>query len=322
MTSPPLSAFREQHKVKFGPPTKATTVDVENYMRDRNDLRDFDLNGKDEKQEINDKLLQIISKGIDDIVFGLKLELGDNFESSNAKAFQISDVLNELKNKIDSNTFGIGRNPIDNSPISDAIQIDIDRNRTHTVNPIKTEFYRQRDIHPNIDSDNIQLQDTHDFKTLDDNYGTLLDPNAQRVVDSRIEQTSDKDKIERRLKNCQNLEFLYLKKHDEIMKIIEFTINLFDKYKYAIKVILFLLKNLVYKEPGSDTSKIDLPLPIITNIKKLVQDQNSVQGIIDDMKNTIPSVNTFNDTPEHFYEKQINRRIPNPNPPPPPPPPP
>ena len=288
-----MATSRDKHRVKYGPPTKTTDVDVENYMDSRADLREFDTDGKDRKQQINDKLLQIISKGIDDIVLNLKVQLGDDYETSNAKAFEISDFLNQLKDNIDNQTAEIGRNA-DGTIVNDAIKIDIDGNRSHTVNPNKTKFYRQDDIHRSIDYDKIELQDTHEFKTLDDDYRPVLsDPAAQTVVDSRIEQSSDKDKIERRLKNCQNLEFLYLKKHDEIMKIFEFTINLFDKYKYAIKVILFLLKNLVYKEPGTDTSKIDLPLPIISNIKKLVQDQNSVQGIINDMSNTLNSKYSF-----------------------------
>ena len=93
-----MATSKDKHKVKYGPPPKAAALDVENYMRSRGDLPSFDSNGKDEKQEINDKLLQIISTGIDDIVLDLKKELGEDFESSNAKAFQISDILNQLKN--------------------------------------------------------------------------------------------------------------------------------------------------------------------------------------------------------------------------------
>ena len=94
------------------------------------------------------------------------------------------------------------------------------------------------------------------------------------------------------------------------MKIFAFTINLFDKYKYAIKVILFLLKNLVYKDPDTDTTpKIDLPLPIITNIKKLVEDQKKVQGIIDDMKTSLDKdAKNFSDDKIHTFENIINSK--------------
>jgi hypothetical protein len=303
------TTLKDKYRVKYGPPTKSPN-DVVNYMKSRHDLENFDTDGKDEKQEINNKLLQIISEGIDNIVLTLKVELGDDFETSNAKAFEIKKFLDNLKDSIDNKTANIGKNLVDGSVVNDVIQIDRDVNRSHTVSPNKRLFYRQ-DINPNINSDNIQIKDPHIFKNLDDNYDSILvDPNAQAAVDAGKTESSNKAKIEERLKNCQNLEFLYLKKHDEIMKIFEFTINLFDKYKYAIKVILFLLKNLVYKDPGTDkTPKIDLPLPIIKNIKKLVQDQNTVQGIITDMKTTLDSTKTFGDKEDHMSEKILNSRI-------------
>ena len=297
---------KKKYKVKYGPPSKSPQ-DLEHYMQSRQDLHTLDTDGKDIKQEINDKLLQIISEGIDNIVLNLKLKLGDDFENSNAKAFEISDILNKLKDSIDRETETIGK---DNGVIvNDVIQIDIDANRSHEVSPNKRLFYRQ-DIHPDIKDENIEIKNDHEFKNLDDKYDSILKtPEAQRSVDAGTRQ-ADSSEIETRLKNCQNLELLYLKKHDEIMKIFEFTINLFDKYKYAIKVILFLLKNLVYKEPGT-TPKIDLPLPIITNIKKLVQDQASVQGIINDMKTSLDpkNKNIFSDTPEHNSEKILNTKI-------------
>ena len=85
---------------------------------------------------------------------------------------------------------------------------------------------------------------------------------------------------------------------------------LFDKYKYAIKVILFLLKNLVYKDTATDTTpKIDLPLPIITNIKKLVEDQNKVQGIINEMKTSLDKDGkNFIDDKLHTEETIINTK--------------
>ena len=303
-----MATSKDKHKVKYGPPPKAAALDVENYMRSRGDLPSFDSNGKDEKQEINDKLLQIISTGIDDIVLDLKKELGEDFESSNAKAFQISDILNQLKNNIDIQTETIGMANDRRTPIRGAIGFDRDNYGAYFVHPDKRLFYRQ-DIHPSINDTNIQLNPARDFRNLDDSYASVLPDNIQANIPlSTI--PSDKTTIENRLKNCQNLEFLYLKKHDEIMKIFKFTINLFDKYKYAIKVILFLLKNLVYKEPGTDTTKIDLPLPIITNIKKLVEDQNAVQGIINSMETTINNPDTtYKDRDNHLFEERLNTKI-------------
>ena len=59
----------------------------------------------------------------------------------------------------------------------------------------------------------------------------------------------------------------------------------------------------------TDTTKIDLPLPIIKNIKKLVQDQNTVQGIINDMKTTLDPTKTFGDKPDHRSENVLNEKI-------------
>jgi len=95
--------------------------------------------------------------------------------------------------------------------------------------------------------------------------------------------------INNRLMNCQNLEFLYLKKHEEIMKIFAFTLNLFDKYKYSVKVMLYLLKNLAYKTPVA--GNINLPKTIIPNIKKLLIDQEKIQGVINSMKQVIVDAN-------------------------------
>jgi len=317
---------KKNYKVEYEiPPTPNKTKDqIKTYMTTPESRTLYEPDPKDETQVINDDLLQIISKGIDNIVFNLKTKLGNNFEESNDKAFEISSFLDELKTQIDTGTFMIGRNN-DRTDANGAIKIDIDANRTHTVNPDKSAFYRQ-DIDPNIDYDTIDIKTDHEFRNLDNNYDSILRPNIQDTVNRGITQSNDAAEINRRLLNCQNLEFLYLKKHDEIMKIFEFTINLFDKYKYAIKVILFLLKNLVYKEPGTGTGTtptIDLPLPIISNIKKLVEDQNKVQGIIDNMKSSLDKNDNknFKDDESHIEERLINTknkqpiRNPNPNPP-------
>ena len=129
--------------------------------------------------------------------------------------------------------------------------------------------------------------------------------------------------LKKRLKNCQSIEFLYLNKHAELMKIFEFTLNLFDKYKYSTKVMLFLLKHLVYKdtdkfydtEDNTDIKKIkdnnvpnpiniNIPIPIIKNIHKLLLDQKKVQSVIDRMKDVITTPKTDENKPEYKLQKQ------------------
>ena len=53
------------------------------------------------------------------------------------------------------------------------------------------------------------------------------------------------DDIQKRIDNCSTLEKLYLRKHDELMTTFAFSVNLFSKYKYAVKVMLFLLNSIV-----------------------------------------------------------------------------
>jgi hypothetical protein len=102
--------------------------------------------------------------------------------------------------------------------------------------------------------------------------------------------------LQSRLINCQYLEILYLTKHEELMKIFAFTLNLYDKYTYSIKILLFVLKNLFepYAPPGCPTPqapgekpKIRLPKALIINIKQLLKDQKQVQNIINQMRETV-----------------------------------
>ena len=280
MAAPPPLPQPQHHSVRYGLPPK-TQNQVRAYMShpDRQ-LLPYPPNQLDEEQKINNELLQIISRGINDIVINLKLRLGSNFTESNANAAAIKNLLDNLKNGIDADIVVI------NQDQEDKITLDTANNN----NPIyNANFYREdlRQTFPNVNIgyDTINIQDGQDFRNLDTNYSNVV-VNQENLVNPN---NSNIDEVMRRLKNCQNLEFLYLKKHDEIMRIFSFTINLFDKYKYAIKVILFLLKNLVYKDP--DGTQVILPIrmpqPIITNIGKLVKDQKNIQGVIDRMKDSI-----------------------------------
>jgi hypothetical protein len=116
------------------------------------------------------------------------------------------------------------------------------------------------------------------------------------------EPYANSNQIKLRLENCQFLEMLYLVKHEELMKTFAFTLNLFDKYKYSIKLLLFVLKNLVRKNvnppvylPGGygpvpgpfPPVGIKLPKKLIPNIVKLLDDQKKVQDVINLMKTNL-----------------------------------
>ena len=218
------------YSVSSGIPIR-TTRDVLQYMTTGDGSLTGPVTDKDRAQIKSEDLLEIISTGINNIVLTLKLRLGQNFTENNENAKLITDRLNQIKTDI---TTQIRDNLYVNDP--NAINIDPD---TNILTP-GAEFL------PNgVTADQINLINDRDFRNLDSD-----EPELGNVVEGIIPASEDLnvangnqvniDIINLRLKNCQKLEFLYLKKHDEIMKIFAFTMNLFDKYKYAIKIILLL----------------------------------------------------------------------------------
>lgn len=277
-------------------------------------------NPKDLKQVSNNELLQIISTGINNIVLELKTRLGNNFDDTNINAFAIKNILDELKNTIDNEKVQIGKDDVTGADSLEARQINVGPDGTHSVNIIdpRADDYYRSDLYGNaqITSNNIDADQT--FKNLDSFHADVLtvDENKRQRIDAWrpfLEDENIDANIKNRLMNCENLEFLYLKKHEEIMKIFAFTINLFDKYKYAIKVILFLLKNLVDKDKDTDKQTVKLPLPIIKNIKKLVDDQAKVQGIINQMDSSInrvsPIINPSGSPIDPLMDENIDKEL-------------
>ena len=160
------------------------------------------------------------------------------------------------------------------------------------------------------------------------NMTTLDTESKQGNLKPNLEDKTEQDqqRIQQRLNNCQYLELLYLVKHDELMKTFAFTLNLFDKYKYAIKILLFVLKNLVYKtgcpttgQPGEDRIveqvptplTIRLPKPLIPKINALLLDQKKVQEVINQMQTTLettqlPNLSTIQDATQTAITTNLN----------------
>jgi hypothetical protein len=150
-----------------------------------------------------------------------------------------------------------------------------------------------------------------------------------REGDFDLSDEGNRNLLQSRLINCQYLEILYLTKHEELMKIFSFTLNLYDKYTYAIKILLFVLKNLLEPvappgcpvprpEPGTKPS-IRLPKALITNIKQLLKDQKQVQNVIERMRpvveETVPRlVNQANATAVNTLNLMNQDNPPNPPP--------
>jgi hypothetical protein len=272
--------------------------------------RPDDFNVDDELQT---KLLQILDKGIDDIVIQIKSKIGNGKLETNEYAKRIVDLLDGISDEINPKITNLGT-PGDNDNI--LIRKNSDTNKYETL---PQDHYQNLNLAPGSPGYNALVRDEQtnatnllefykNSKYNDNGYGsnnkhinmqTLDTPRADTTPPNVIErETNNVEEIENRLNNCQHLELLYLVKHDELMKTFAFTLNLFDKYKYSIKVILFILKNLVYKkgpdgpsggpEPGGPgTPNIKLPKALIPNIMKLIQDQKQVQEVITSMRETL-----------------------------------
>jgi hypothetical protein len=142
----------------------------------------------------------------------------------------------------------------------------------------------------------LNLDEIRTIETDGSISGDGLDPDY-REGDFDLSDEGNRNLLQSRLINCQYLEILYLTKHEELMKIFAFTLNLYDKYTYAIKILLFVLKNLLEPvappgcpepphQPG-DRPTIRLPKALITNIKQLLKDQKQVQNVITEMKTVV-----------------------------------
>ena len=242
---------------------------------------------------LNERLFQIVSDGINDIVSQIKQKLGHDITTTNKNAKNIMEMFNNLERYVRTEALTINNEngeDFNNSTLS----IARDMNENYYQYSAHNNYYNNvkdiANIITNAQTLNRQIiseQEPERYVNTD----KLQDDNNINVDQNRIKI------IENRLKNCQNLEVLYLIKHKELMTTFAFTLNLFDKYKYAVKIILFLLKNLVNKTlppgtpppppPPPGTLSIRIPKPLIKNIGALVKDQQKVQGIIDTMKKTL-----------------------------------
>ena len=264
-------------------------------------------------------LLQIVERGVDDIVIQIKKKLGSNIVNTNIYAKKIVEILDTLSTSITTNldtANGVGKaSPDDENILITKIDGKYKAFPQQHYKDLKLVTGQpEYDALPDAAGNNQKIiadklkyfYENSKYKT--DGYGlpnqirqinmTTLDSNQIAGVNPTNviqKETTNVAEIERRLNNCQYLELLYLVKHEELMKTFAFTLNLFDKYKYSIKVLLFVLKNLVYKTgpavpggPGGPAGpNIKLPKALIPNIMKLIQDQKQVQEVITSMQDTL-----------------------------------
>lgn len=241
-------------------------------------------------------LLQIVNDGVNNIIINLKQAIGNSTQEIDTNVIKILKSFITLQNQM--NTEGLSNLTSQTGLKTNAVGL----NESYDTN-----------VDPNMY--NGLSQSINSYQNLKDNdtYTNLNSVNGVNAVDithvdlAPIEtRVNNINTINNRLQNCQNLEMLYLIKHEELMKTFSFTLKLFEKYKYAIKMILYLLKNLVKKELPLDITtrqaeadrnaalagEIKLPKAIIKNISALLKDENNVQKVINAMKTALDSTTT------------------------------
>ena len=224
---------------------------------------------------INAELLQIINVGINNIVINIKAKLGTTTNENKQNTIEILDIFNTISTKLTEtqNTINKYTNEADTQQ-----NYAIKANQNDVVNDLQKIVLDANGEKDDTEQRNILIQ-KYIIKNLDDETN-LNKGNIERNIKS-----SPAIAIQTRLDNCQNLEMLYLIKHNELMTTFQFTINLFNKYKYVIDLLMHILQNLVTKTGESITcDKIKLPINIIEDLPTLLKDQENVLGVINSMK--------------------------------------
>ena len=269
---------------------------------------------------VENSLLQMYEPNVSIIAENIKKSLGTNNEEASIKAKYLFDKMEELKEQIyrdlekkkgstdsylSTTNQGYGKKQI-------LLKEDMYRTDDSTLS--KNERQPDGDL-PGIDKvktfveqGNMINLDTPIEEVQKNNYINNSGYSHAILDDNGIK------KVEDRLLNCQKLEYHYLRKHDEVVRLFTFILNLFDKYKYQGEILLFLLKYLV-KRPGDSPGRpgppidksIRIPRSIITNISKLIKDQESIQEVINKMKPKIftdkDNLDNTNSTREDIKEK-------------------
>jgi len=255
-------------------------------------------------------ILRIYNTGVDNIVRQIKDALktdphqGPGKKENNLKAKAIIQALKGLGAQITPIITNINANKLI-------------KNSLDNIDPI--EANHEGIIHNYNDNSINGDLDVDDYARKPALIINPASPANTPITDSR-----------KRLHNCQILEVLYLSKHQELIKTLNFTIELYGKYKYIMTILLYILKNLITAQapvvPGGPAGptgtpvapgatggpavapadlKIQLPKPIIRNIKALVDEQQEISGLIDRM-NQVVRDNGAGDFP--YKEDLVNLR--------------
>jgi hypothetical protein len=273
--------------------------------------------------------LTTVRQDIRDIIIGIKHKLRNaNYQDRvqyNETVNQIVEQLDELTQRVNVGIGGLANGNGDESSVT----VNIDANGEYQANQ---EVNYGGPGHRYIENlqrlDNglvgINADNVINMNSLDDIGGTLgsipqvqTDGNFRNAnIDTNNITQTNVTALNNRLISCQHLELLYLLKHDELMKTFAFLLTLYKKYEYAIKILLFILKNIFTAKdiqpvppgvapgappyaPGATpfaqgNMQIRMPKAIIKNIKKLLEDQKKVSDVITQMQANIRHPNLEN----------------------------
>jgi hypothetical protein len=249
--------------------------------------------------------LAIVSAGINRLVEIIKRKLGRNNQEVNQKVINIVNGINNAMTTINNNymnyleTRFVDRNANQEAIVRPGLtnlnaglvglEFTNIQNMARTINPYRDDPANVGEAIVKIDNQLIPGRHiTINMTDLQHDNGSSLNPEYTAGQLDLANNQADINTVQTRLDNCQRLEMLYLIKHEELMKTFVFALNLFDKYQYSIKLLLFVLKNLVYKRvPPRLPINIQLPKPLIQNIKELLKDQQKMQDVITQMRNVV-----------------------------------
>jgi len=255
------------------------------------------------------KILEIFHEGINYIIEKLINKFGSNNAQVNEAVSAITSLFENIDGTITTENIKAQDDFLDNSLITKK-----DQNTGEHSSEISGKHVEQKDMAKQFN----QMETININETTTTNIDNIISNEYEVVKDDSktLNMTDSKDieELETRLKNCQAFEIIHLKLYENFMKTGAFTLTLYEKYKYITHVMLYLLKNLVYKpkltkqeliDNGCDTSnQIKLPKTIIKNIGKLVEEQDNIQKTIDGISNGL------NDTDlDKLYNTNISETI-------------
>ena len=261
-------------------------------------------------QKENSKILEIFHEGINYIIEKLINKFGTGNKEVNEAVSAITSLFENIDETINTENIKAQDDFLDNSLITKK-----DQNTGEHSSEISGQHVEQQTA---MSEQFNQMKVENINRTITTNIDNIINGEYNAAIDEsdtlNMANPYDINQLQTRLKNCQAFEIIHLKLYENFMKTGAFTLTLYEKYKYITHVMLYLLKNLVYKpkltkqeliDNGCDTSnQIKLPKTIIKNIGKLVEEQDKIQETIDGISNGL------NDTDlDKLYNTDISKTI-------------